>query len=157
MSLRMRAGTPSLIARLTSAGTQEVPFAGPDDGGTPLVLGTTDVDGDGHGEVFVRFQQGASTSFATLFRFVGGRLRLVTVGGAQAVLGYGGAVTHADHWSCARGRIITWTGDSSDGATFVGPETTYRFAAATLVRVRTRQRTVDPGHPPRTGCGALDY
>jgi len=65
------------------------------------LLGTQDADGDGRAEVFVRSTTGAATQFATVFRYVGGHLRVVTLDGAQTRLAYGGSVTHQDSWAAA--------------------------------------------------------
>ena len=82
------------------------------------LLGIVDADQDGRAEVFVRAGSGASTDFAAVFRHVGGRLRLVTLDGRQAMLGYGAVLSDTPTRGDAgrrRLRSWQWSGQSTDG------------------------------------------
>lgn len=157
LSVVPRPGGYQLVARLSALGTQAVPLPANPGGGTPAVLGAVDVDGDGYAEVFVRSGEGASTAFAAVLRLVGGRLTVLTRAGTPAQLAYGGTVTHLDSWACSGGQIVTWSGESPDGTTYSGTQTTYRLAGSTLVQVSVRPRRVDSANPPPSGCGSLPY
>ena len=122
------------------------------------VLGAVDADGDGRAEVFVRAGSGASTDFAAVFRHVGGRLRLVTLDGRQALLGYGGSIGHLHRWACRQpsAPIQAWDGTSPDGASYPGTLRSYRFAGSTLVLVSSRPLTVSTDrHHPQIDCGSI--
>ncbi|HEY6744169.1 MAG TPA: VCBS repeat-containing protein [Mycobacteriales bacterium] len=122
------------------------------------VLGAVDADGDGRAEVFVRAGSGASTDFAAVFRHVAGRLRLVTLDGGQALLGYGGSVGHLHSWVCRQpsAPIQTWDGTSTDGASYPGTLRSYHFAGSTLVLVSSRPLTVSTDrHHPQIDCASI--
>lgn len=121
------------------------------------VLGSVDADHDGRAEVFVRSGSGASTEFATVFRSVADKLRVVTLDGEQTRLGYGGSVTHRDAWACRPPTepIVTFTGTSADGERYTGPLRHYRFDGARLALIATESVTVTPADPPPTGCGSI--
>ena len=74
-----------------------------------------------------------------------------------ARLGYGGTVTHAAAWACRQpaGPITSWTGTSTDGTTYRGTESHYRFDGTRLALTGTRPRTVTPTAPAPSGCGSL--
>jgi len=116
------------------------------------LLGTQDADGDGRAEVFVRSTTGAATQFATVFRYVGGHLRVVTLDGAQTRLAYGGSVTHQDSWAAATlgAPIVTWSGTSIDGRNYSGTLRRYTFSGTRLLLRDSRPYTVTPERlPPR--------
>jgi hypothetical protein len=116
------------------------------------LLGTRDADGDGRAEVFVRSTTGAATQFATVFRYVDGHLRVVTLDGVQTRLAYGGSVTHQDSWAAATlgSPIVTWTGTSTDGRNYPGTMRRYSFSGTRLVLRDSRSYTVTPDRlPPR--------
>jgi hypothetical protein len=142
--------------RYSAGGSQDVQFE-TDSAVEPILLGVVDADWDGHAEVFIRAIAGASTKFASLFRYTDGRLQLVTLNGGQALLGYGGTVTHQDSWTCRPPQtpILTWTGTSSDGRTFHGIQTSYQFRGAALIMVSSRPRTVTLTGAAPSGCGSL--
>lgn len=138
----------------SGGGSQDVPFSA-DLYPSPTLLGVVDADWDGHAEVFVRAFSGASTEFASLFRYTEGQLRLVTINGSQAGLGYGGSVTHHDFWTCRPPRtpIVTWTATSEDGRTLHGTETRYEFRGAELVATSSHPRSGLASE--QSGCGSL--
>jgi hypothetical protein len=149
---------PGLLhVRYATGRTEDVRFDGTAERPGQRVLGVVDVDRDGHAEVFVRTTSGASTQFATPFRYVGGHLRTVTRDGHQAQLGYGGTVTHLDFWACRQpaAAIVTVSGTSTDGRTYRGVESRYRFAGTELTVVASRPRTFTTDDPPQSGCGSL--
>jgi len=107
------------------------------------VLGASDADSDGHAEVFVQVDQGASQQVSTLFRYVGGHLRLVTLDGKQAALAYGGSTGYIASWSCRPSSspgaaLATATGPSTGPNVYTLTVTYYRFDGTRLVALRTR-------------------
>jgi hypothetical protein len=148
---------PGLLTVDYSAdGSEDVRFAvvtGP----PQRLLGAVDADHDGHAEVFVRSAAGASTDITSVFRYVDGHLRLVTLDGGAAQLVSGGSVTRQDSWTCRLPDtpIVTWSGTSTDGRTFRGEERRYRFSDATLTLVSRVPLTATSDHLPPTGCGSL--
>jgi hypothetical protein len=149
-SLRIRYATG-----VTDTVTFDASLASPQVG--VRLLGIVDADRDGRAEVFVRTGAGAYTQVATVFRYVGGRLRLVTLAGQQTMFGYGGSLRHASSWACRppAAPIVLWSGDSSDGVTFTGALRSYRFQAATLELIRTSRLTVTADRPAPTGCESI--
>ena len=122
------------------------------------VLGAVDADEDGRAEVFVRAGSGASTDFAAVFRHVGGRLRLVTLDGRQALLGYGGSIGHLHTWACRQpsAPIQAWDGSSPDGASYPGTLRSYRLTGSTLVLISSRPLTVSTDrHHQQIDCGSI--
>jgi hypothetical protein len=102
------------------------------------VLGSTDVDRDGFAEVFLQTAQGASTSFATPYRFDGTTLRELQVDGGPVRLGIGGSLTHGDGFQCnSAGQLVVRSAESSDGKAFVVRTKIYRLAAQQLVLVKS--------------------
>jgi hypothetical protein len=126
------------------------------DGGSRL-LGIADADRDGRDEVFVHVGTGASTDQTAAFRYVAGRLRVVTLDGHQLQLVSGASLRHADTWACRppAAPIVQWSAASTDGSTYAGTEVSYRFSGATLVPVSSRPLVVDDTIRPPTGCGEL--
>jgi len=151
------AGPGLLHVRYAAGSSEDVRFEADAGPVGPAVLGVVDADWDGHAEVFVRVSSGAATEFASLFRYTGGRLRLVTAGGQQARLGYFGSVANHSSWACRPPGIpiVTWTGATTAGAVYHGTETYHRFRGAELVVTGSRPRTVTPTSPAPSGCGSL--
>jgi hypothetical protein len=147
---------PGTLRLLYSAGgSQDVHFD-TDPAVEPILLGAVDADWDGHAEVFVQAIAGASTKFASVFRYTDGHLELVTLDGSQALLGYGGTVSHQDSWTCRppQSPIVTWTGTSEDGRTFHGTQTEYQFRGAELTITGSQPRTGTLTGGP-SDCGSL--
>ncbi len=146
----------TLRVRYASGLTDTVRFDATPQPGVQL-LGIVDADRDGRAEVFVRTTGGASTEFASIFRYVDGRLRVVTLAGHQVHLGYGGTVTHVDSWACRPpdAPIVHWSGQSTDGRTYTGKLRSYRFDRAALVPLDTTPLSVTPDQPAPTGCGSI--
>jgi hypothetical protein len=146
----------TLLIRYASGATDTVRFEATSMPGVQL-LGIVDADRDGRAEVFVRSTGGASTTFASVFRYTAGDLRVVTLAGQQALLTYGGTVTHLDSWACRppSAPIVLWAGQSGDGRTYPGTLRSYRFDGASLVLVGTTPWTATPSHPAPTGCGSI--
>ena len=93
------------------------------------------LDRDGRAEVFLKTAEGASTAFATPYRYDGTSLREVTLDGTPARLGYGGGVTHGDGFRClASGQLEVRQATSADGKAFTVQVTSYRLTGAALVR-----------------------
>lgn len=141
-----------LHASYSGGGEDSVPFQG----GNPAfveirVLGASDADRDGHAEVFVQVDQGASMSTATVFRYVDRHLRLVTAAnGAQAALASGGSTGFVATWACRPATTSTAAGAALTVA--AGPSTApgayrldvsyYRFDQARLALIS--QESVGP-------------
>jgi hypothetical protein len=98
------------------------------------LLGTADVDRDGRAEVFLETVQGASTSFATPYRFDGTALRELQLDGGPARLGIGGSVTHGDGFRCLpSGLLEVRQATSSDGSTFTVRADRYAIVGVQLL------------------------
>lgn len=106
--------------------------------GRPAVLGYGDVDADGRAEVFLETAEGASTQFATPYRFDGASLVELQLDAGPARLGMGGSVTHGDGFRCARGRLEVLGSDTDDGRTYTVHVDSYRVEGAELVLVSSR-------------------
>lgn len=119
-----------------------------DSPGPARLLGTADIDRDGRAEVFLQTAEGASTQFATPYRFDGTALRELQLGGAPASLGIGGSVTHGDGFRCLpSGLLEVRQADSSDGSSYVVQSRRYAVVGAQLAlrgSSSTRARQGDP-------------
>lgn len=110
------------------------------------VLGSKDVDRDGFAEIFIETAQGASTSFATPYRFDGKALRELQLDGGPARLGIGGTVTHGDGFTCTpTGLLEVRSADSSDGQSFTVHSSIYRLGPTELILVSTSTRKAKQG------------
>lgn len=157
-----------LVVDMTTLGRQTVRFTGspvlPGNTAAPTIAGSADADRDGHAEVFVKVDSGASTQFWTIFKLVGGRIRQVTSQGRPVRLAVGGSVTHQGGFRCDGAQFVT----VSEGAEIPGYTTwtderdTFAWSGAELVPVshRTgRAISAQPGSPPAAysgvSCGDL--
>jgi len=157
-----------LVVDMTTLGQQTVRFTGgpilPGSTAAPTIAGSADADQDGHAEVFVKADSGASTQFWTIFKLVGGRIRQVTSEGRPVRITVGGSVTHQGGFRCDGAQFVT----VSEGAELPGYTTwtyerdTFAWSGAELVPVskRTGQVTsAHPGSPPAAysgvSCGGL--
>jgi FG-GAP-like repeat len=118
------------------------------------LIGLADADRDGRDEVFVHVGTGAYTDQTAVFRYVDGRLQLVTLDGRGLVLVSGASVRTALSWACRppAAPLVQWSGTSADGLTYPGTLVSYRFAGATAVQVSSRPLTIDEHTRPPTGC-----
>ncbi len=112
---------------------------------SPAVLGYADVDRDGRSEVFVETAQGASTQFATPYRFDGKALRELDLDGDPARLGFGGSVTHGDGFRCRNGLLEVLSAESQDGATYTVRVDTYSLGRSELVLRSTANKQARQG------------
>lgn len=127
-----------LSVTLTSTGKTVTAPVSADAPGAAEVLGTADVDRDGRAEVFVKTAQGASTSFATPYRFDGTALHVVHRDGEPVQLGIGGSVTHGDGFRCtSTGLLEVSAAETEDGTSYTVTIDTYRLRGDELVSVRT--------------------
>jgi hypothetical protein len=109
---------------------------GPGDAG---LLGSKDVDRDGFAELFLETAQGASTTFATPYRYDGKVLRELQLDGGPARLGIGGSVTHGDGFRCLPSGLLEVRGaDSQDGELFTVHVDTYRLGTDQLVLLSSK-------------------
>jgi hypothetical protein len=114
----------------------------------PALLGTADIDRDGRAEVFLQTAQGASTEFATPYRFDGTSLKELQLDGGPARLGIGGSVTHGDGFRCLpNGQLEVRQAESTDGTTFTVLASDYRISGVQLVLVSTRSGKGKQGTP----------
>ena len=125
--------------------------------GEGRLLGIADADNDGRGEVFVHVGAGAYTDQTSVFRYVEGRLRLVTLDGKQMWLVSGASVRHSSSWACRPPHtpILVWSGESDDGTAYHGTLDSYRFSGAALTRISSRPLTADDLKPAPRHCGQI--
>jgi hypothetical protein len=139
----IRSTATTLSVELSATGktvTTAVHGEGPGDAG---LLGSKDVDRDGFAEVFLETAHGASTTFATPYRFDGTTLHELQLDGGPVRLGIGGTVTHGDGFRCLpSGRLEVRSADSQDGDAFTVHVDTYRLGASELVLLSS---TTSPG------------
>ncbi len=64
------------------------------------IIGVLDADRDGHAEVFVTFDRGASIISTTIFRYFDGHLHLMTLDAHQVSLASGGSTGAVAGWAC---------------------------------------------------------
>ncbi len=157
-----------LVVDMTTLGQQAVRFTGspvlPGSTAAPTIAGSADADRDGHAEVFVKVDSGASTQSWTIFKLAGGRIRQVTSQGRPVRLAVGGSVTHQGGFRCDGARFVT----VSEGAeppgytTWTYERDIFAWSGAELVPVSKRTGKVtsaQPGSPPAAysgvSCGGL--
>jgi hypothetical protein len=124
------------VLRITLSSTGKVVTAPvhADDPRPTQLLGTADIDRDGRAEVFLQTAEGASTQFATPYRFDGTSLRELQLDGAPARLGIGGSVTHGDGFRCLpTGQLEVRQAQSSDGSSFAVQARRYAVVGDQLV------------------------
>lgn len=145
----------TLRIRYATGATNTVTFDA--DAGDGRLFGIVDADQDGRAEVFVHVGTGAYTDQTSVFRYVDGRLRLVTLDGKQMWLVSGASARHSASWACRPPGtpIVQWYGESDDGGAYHGTLISYRFSGATLVRLSSRPLTVDDRMPAPSGCGDM--
>ena len=157
-----------LVVDMTTLGQQTVRFTGgpvlPGSTAAPAIAGSADADRDGHAEVFVKADSGASTQFWTIFKLVGGRIRQVTSEGRPVRITVGGSVTHQGGFRCDGAQFVTVSEEAGPPGytTWAYERGTFAWSGAELVPVskRTGQVTsAHPGSPPAAysgvSCGDL--
>jgi hypothetical protein len=146
----------TLTVRLTGGGTVTSPVSS-DSPRAPKLLGSHDVDRDGHAEVFLLTASGASTQFASVYRYDGTALHELRLGDEAARLGIGGTATHGDGFRCRPdGLLELRSASSDDGTTYRVTSTTYRLATTELRRVRSATATAKQGDPAVEGAYTVD-
>jgi hypothetical protein len=161
-------GNWELVMDMTSLGQQAVRFTGgrvlPGNTAAPTIAGSADAGRDGHAEVFVKVDSGASTQSWTIFKLAGRQIRQVTSQGRPVRLAVGGSVTHQDGFRCDGAQFVTVSeATEPPGYTrWTYERDTYAWSGAKLVLVSKRTGKVtsaQPGSPPAayTGvsCGDL--
>jgi hypothetical protein len=129
----------------------------------PTIAGSVDADRDGHAEIFVKVDSGASTQFWTIFKLVGRQIRQVTMQGQPVRLAVGGSVTHQDGFRCNGTQFVTvHEGVAGNYTTWSYERDTYTWEGSTLVFVSKQSGQVtsaQPGNPPAAysgvSCGDL--
>jgi hypothetical protein len=156
-----------LVVDMTTLGQQAIRFTGDavHPGGTdaPTIAGAADADRDGHAEIFVKADSGASTQFWTIFKLVGRHIVQVTSQGQPVRLAVGGSVTHQDGFRCNGTQLVTvHEGVARNYTTWSYERDTYAWEGSTLVFVskQTGQVTgAQPVSPPPAysgvSCGDL--
>jgi hypothetical protein len=149
-----------LVVDMTSLGRQIVPFTGeialPGEHDV-RITGSVDADHDGHAEVFVIDNSGASTASLTIFKLADRRLAQVTAGSRPVDLKEGGSVTHMDGFRCAGSTLIT-TSESTgppDYKTISYRRTTYAWDGTRLQQISQQTGTLTGTLDVRTACGDL--
>jgi hypothetical protein len=140
----VRATAELLTVELSGGGTVTAPVHA-ESPRSPAVLGYADVDRDGRSEVFLETAEGASTQFATPYRYDGKALHELQLDDGPARLGIGGSVTHGDGFRCASGRLQVLTSDSQDGSTYTVHTSTYKIVKAALVLVSSKSQQAKQG------------
>lgn len=157
----IRASGTRLTVELSGSGrtvTAPVHTEGPGNAG---LLGSKDVDRDGYAEVFLETASGASTTFATPYRYDGTTLRELQLDGGPARLGIGGSVTHGDGFACLpSGRLEVRSADSQDGETFTVHVGVYQLGGSQLVLLTTVTSQAKQGDPAvedsyQVRCGSV--
>lgn len=142
----VRATAELLTVDLSSGGTVTAPVHA-ESPRSPAILGYADVDLDGRSEVFLETAEGASTQFATPYRFDGKALHEMQLDQGPARLGIGGSVTHGDGFRCVSGRLQVLSSDSQDGTTYTVHVDTYRLGATDLVLLSSTTKQAKQGDP----------
>jgi hypothetical protein len=157
-----------LVVDMTTLGQQTVPFTGspvlPGNIAAPTIAGSADADRDGHAEIFVKADSGASTQFWTIFKLVGRQIRQVTSQGQPVRLAVGGSVTHQGGFRCDGAQFVT-VSEATEQPQYTAwtyERDTYAWSGAELVPVSTQTGQVasaQPGNPPAAyhgiSCGDL--
>jgi hypothetical protein len=150
-----------LVADMTTLGQQTVRFTGdpglPGNTDAPTIAGSADAGRDGHAEIFVKVDSGASTQFWTIFKLVGRQIRQVTSQGRPVRLAVNGSVSHQDGFRCNGTQFVTVReGVARNYTTWSYERDTYTWEGSTLVFVsrQTGQVTSVPaGNPPAAYSG----
>ena len=157
-----------LVVDMTTLGQQAVRFTGspvlPGDTAAPTIAGSGDAGRDGHAEVFVKVDSGASTQFWTIFKLAGRQIRQVTSQGRLVRLAVGGSVTHQGGFRCDGAQFVTVSEatEPPQYTTWTYERDTFAWSGAELVPVSKRAGQVtsaQPGSPPAAysgvSCGDL--
>lgn len=144
-------GNWELVVDMTTLGQRTVRFTGgpvlPGNTAAPTIAGSADADRDGHAEIFVKVDSGASTQSWSIFKLAGRQLRQVTSQGRPVRLAVGGSVTHQDGFRCDGAQLVTVseaTGPS--GHTWTYQRETFDWSGAELV-LAGHQTENRPGSP----------
>jgi hypothetical protein len=161
-------GNWKLVVDMTTLGQQAVRFTGgpvlAGNTAAPTIAGSADADRDGHAEIFVKVDSGASTQFWTIFKLVGRQLRQVTSQGQPVRLAVNGTLTHQDGFRCDGARFVTVSEATEPPAytRWTYQRDTYAWSGAQLVLLSKRAGQVTsakPGSPPAAysgvSCGDL--
>jgi hypothetical protein len=142
----VRATAELLTVELSGGGTVTAPVHA-ESPRSPAVLGYADVDRDGRSEVFLETAEGASTQFATPYRYDGKALHELQLDDGPARLGIGGTVTHGDGFRCVSGRLQVLSSDSQDGTTYTVHTDTYRLGTTELLLLSSSTKQAKAGDP----------
>jgi len=157
-----------LVVDMTTLGRQAVRFTGgpvlPGNTAAPTIAGSADASRDGHADIFVKVDSGASTQSWTIFTLVGRQIRQVTSHGQPVRLAVGGSLTHQAGFRCDGARFVTLSEATEPPGytTWTIERDTFAWSGAGLVPVSTRTGQVTsarPGSPPAAysgvSCGDL--
>jgi hypothetical protein len=161
-------GNWELVVDMTTLGQQAVRFTGspvlPGNTAAPTIAGSADAERDGHADIFVKVDSGASTQFWTIFKLVGRQIRQVTIEGRPVRLAVNGTLTHQGGFRCDGAQFVIVT----EGTELPGyvkwryERDTYAWSGAELV-LESKQAgqviSARPGDPPAAysgvSCGDL--
>ena len=149
-----------LVVDMTSLGQQVVPFTGEvalPGSNNVTIPGSVDADHDGHAEIFVMDQSGASTQSWTIFKLVGRHIVHVTAASQPVDLKVGGSVTHLDGFRCTRSTLITTseTTGPPDYTTVSFRRTSYAWDGARLQQTSQQEGTFKGTTAAGVACGDL--
>jgi hypothetical protein len=156
-------GEWDLVADMTALGTQRVEFSAipPQNPARfgPRIIGAVDPNGEGHADVFVQVDHGASNAFWTIFTVTDKRLRQVTVGGQPIRLNLYGPVVSLSGFSCAGPDLNVYEASlNNSGADYNWTRRTYRWVGSQLMlQVTTSGTTSAAGSSTYSlsSCGDL--
>jgi len=141
-----------LVVKMSSLGTQRIPFIAASEIMTPpngpRIVGSVDADSDGRAEIFIMIDSGASTQFWTIFKLVHRRVTQVTIADQPARLAVGGSAMDGSGFSCGRPRgdlVIYGYGALpavAGSQRWSVERDTYRWAGARLVLVSRHSSTI---------------
>jgi hypothetical protein len=158
-----------LVVDMTTLGERTVRFTGgpalPGNTAAPTIAGSADADRDGHAEIFVKVDSGASTQFWTIFKLVGRQIRQVTSQGQPVRLAVNGSVTHQDGFRCDGPQFVTVSeaiAAPGEGTRWTYERDTFAWSGTRLVPVSKRtgqitsaQRESPPAAYRGVSCGHL--
>ena len=155
----VKATADLITVTLSKSGSKVTAPVHTDGPAAPEVLGSKDVDRDGHAEIFLKTVQGASTGFATPYRYDGKVLRELRLAGEPALLGFGGSTQHGDGFTCTQAGLIQVRSATADGtgSTYTVKVDTYRLTATDLVKAKPQTVSqAKQGSPEVEAAYALD-
>ena len=161
-------GNWELVVDMTTLGQRSARFTGgpvlPGNTAAPTIAGSAQASRDGHAEIFVKADSGASTQSWIIFKLAGRQVRQVTSQGRLVRLMVGGSVTHQGGFRCDGAQFVTVSEATEPPryTTWSYERETFAWSGAELVPVSRRAGQVTsarPVSPPAAysgvSCGGL--